>query len=114
MGIIETILSSETVILAVIITTTAIGLKALLALLQHGRAAYDYRLTIISSIVGFLISIQIVVVAIEHLPVDAAASTYLTLIAAQVLAVMGIDSAGKKIGQKLLRPTPPPTGAATA
>ena len=90
-----------TLLIAVGITVTGVVLKAVSAVLKHGTKSYDYRMTAVSLILGFLVSLQLVATSIEHLPVDANATTYLIIIVGEILTVMGVDSGAKAVGQKL-------------
>ena len=100
-GIITSILSDQVVLLAVAITIIGVGLKAICAILKHGRKEYDYRMTAVSMILGFLVSLQLVSTSIEHLPVDGTSTTHLIIIIGEILTVMGVDSGAKAVGQKL-------------
>lgn len=100
-GIISHIVSSEVVILALGITVTGIALKAIVAVMKHGKKEYNYRMTIVSLILGFLVSLQMVTTSMEHLPDSAPGTVYLTIIIGEILTVMGIDSGAKAVGTKL-------------
>ncbi len=100
-GIITKIVSDQTVVLAIGITIVGITLKAITAILKHGVKEYDYRMTIVSFIMGFLVSLQMVTTSMEHLPIDAPATVYLTIIVGEISTVMGIDSGAKAVGTKL-------------
>ena len=100
-GIISSIITDDTVLIAMGITIVGVALKAVFAVLKHGTKAYDYRMTSVSLILGFLVSLQLVATSIEHLPVDASATTYLIIMVGEILTVMGIDSGAKAVGQKL-------------
>lgn len=102
-GIVSRILSDETVILAIGITVTGIALKAIIAIFKQGRKQYNYRMTAVSLILGFLVSLQMVTTSMEHLPAAAGtpATVYLTIIVGEILTVMGIDSGAKAVGTKI-------------
>ena len=100
-GIVSGIVSDEVVLLSVAITLIGVGLKAVIAILRHGRQIYDFRMTAVSLILGFLVSLQLVSTSIENLPAEAASTTYLIIIIGEILTVMGVDSGAKSVGQKL-------------
>ena len=110
-GIVSSIISDEVVLLSVMITLIGVGLKAVIAVLRHGRQVYDFRMTAVSLILGFLVSLQLVSTSIENLPAEAASTTYLIIIIGEILTVMGVDSGAKSVGQKLGL-TKPPTAPA--
>ena len=100
-GIISNIINDQVVLMSVGITIVGVGLKAICAVLKHGIRQYDYRMTAVSFILGFLVSLQLVSTSIENLPIAATSSTYLIIIVGEILTVMGVDSGAKAVGQKL-------------
>lgn len=107
MEILNIILSSQEVYIAGIIVIIGITLRGLLALSKTGRTDFNFRLTGISLIVGFLVSLQLVMTSMEHLPADAPATVYMTIFIGEILTVMGVDAGTKYVGQKLINPIKP-------
>ena len=93
----------------VTIVVLGIGLKATLALLNYGRAGFDIRMTVRSSINGFLVSIPVVggaTIGFYEALGEAGPSTVteLTFIATQIAAIVGIDKVAKDVGIKRKAP----------
>lgn len=105
--ILSIILASQEVVIACVIVIIGIALRGLLALSKTGRTDFNFRLTGISLIVGFLVSLQLVMTAMEHLPVDAPATVYVTIFIGEILTVMGVDAGTKYVGRKLINPVKP-------
>lgn len=87
-----------------------IGLKATMAYLQHGKGQFDGRQTFATMIMGFLGSFALVHPMLQpHLEegMFAINETGLVLFAGLVMTVMGVDSAAKKVGQKIKKPADP-------
>lgn len=99
-GMIAGIFTDEIVLTAIIITIVGIGLKTLFVLLEKGKSAYDFRMTCASLILGFLVSLQLVVTSLNVIPLELPASTHLVIIVGEILTVIGVDSGAKRIGKK--------------
>ena len=93
--------NSEAVHAAIIITIIGIGIRVGMALADKGIKSFSIQMMAISLVVGFLTSLQLVLLAIENMPHDIQPTTQLSLFTGQVLTVMGVDSGAKYVGKKL-------------
>lgn len=100
-GPITTLLSDEKVHLTVLIVVIGIGLKGVIAIMKNGTENFDFRLLGVSLIMGFIASMHVTMVAVEHIPDDVSGTVYLSLIGGQIAAIIGIDSSAKHVGQAI-------------
>jgi hypothetical protein len=99
--LISTLFGSDVVIIAIIISVIGIGIRTGMGMVGKPLKEFSFSITAISFVIGFLAASQLVVVAIENLPVGATPGVLFSLVIGQILTVMGLDAGVKTIGKKV-------------
>ena len=69
-SILSLLLSSDAVVIAIIISIIGIGLRTGMGMVGKPLSEFSPSITAISFVIGFLAASQLVVVSIENLPTD--------------------------------------------
>jgi len=100
-SLLSILFSSDVVIIAIVISIIGISIRTGMGMVGKPLKEFSFSITAISFIIGFLAASQLVVVAIENLPVNATPGVLFSLIIGQILTVMGLDAGIKTIGKKV-------------
>ena len=99
------ILGLSPVAAALIITLTGITLRTILGMSGKSRKEFNPQLLLVSFVIGFFASVQLVITSLQHIPADADELVILSIVTGEIATVMGIDagvrSAGKRADAKM-------------
>lgn len=97
------ILGLHPAVVALGIVIIGITLRTLIGILGKTRNEFNPNQLVLSFILGFFASIQLVIISIENLAPDAGELVQLSFLTGQIAAVMGIDAGIKSGGKAIMR-----------
>ena len=99
------ILGLHPIPIALGIVIIGIVLRTIIGVLGKTKADFNINQVVLSFILGFFASIQLVIVAVENIHPDADELIQLSFVTGQIAAVMGIDAGIKSGGKAIMRKT---------
>lgn len=104
----KTMFGTSLVVVALAITIIGIALRTIIGMSGKPRSEFNPQLLLVSIIVGFFASIQLVIVTLQQIPADANELLLLSIVTSAIATVMGIDagvkSAAKRVQAKINKP----------
>ena len=89
------------VVAALGITVIGVTLRTVIGMVGKPKSEFNPQLIMVSLIVGFFASLQLVVSSLQHIPVDISELGMLSIITGEIATVMGIDAAVKSGGKRV-------------
>jgi len=100
-GLLSLLLSSDTVLIAIVISVIGISIRTAMGMAGKPLSEFSFSITALSFIIGFLAATQLVVISIENLPTNTTPGILFSLLAGEILTVMGLDAGIKTIAKKV-------------